>query len=181
MLQRLGRTFKYYFLTLLRMQNSDHRIALGFAAGFFPCWFPTMGIDIIIAIALSRLVCGNLAAAVIAASAGSVLWPLLFYMNYKIGLFISKLFASAAPVSFRDVIHSPVPGRNYSVLADYLNKLGDLGVNFLIGSLVNSVVSIFVVYATFRFLLSRYRKPMLHKIKLGVKHRRKQCERSKSA
>lgn len=180
MLQRLGRTIKYYFLTLLRMQNSDHRIALGFAAGFFPCWFPTMGIDIVIAIALSRLFSANIAAAVIAASAGSVMWPLLFFINYKVGSFLRDMFSGLFPEKIGSMVVTSVPGWNYPVLAEYFSRIGNLGFNFLIGSVVNSLVSVFVVYGVSRLLMSRYRQPMLHKVKISVKHRRKQGERSKS-
>ncbi|MFC7681077.1 DUF2062 domain-containing protein [Paenibacillus sp. GCM10028914] len=165
MLRRILRTLKYYFLTILRMQNSDHRIALGFSAGFFPCWYPTFGVDIIIAIALSRVIGGNMAAAILAATTGSMLWPLLFFINYKVGYLISHIFSSPPPIDLVDVIHTPVPDRDYSVLARYFSKLGDMGVNFLIGSAVNSLIFSVVLYFIVRFLLSQYRKPLLNKIK----------------
>ncbi|WP_054956986.1 DUF2062 domain-containing protein [Paenibacillus dakarensis] len=171
MLRRLLRTLKYYTLTLLRMQNSDHRISLGFAAGFFPCWYPTFGGDIILAIALSRVIGGNMVAAVLIASIGSFLWPLLFYINYKIGFLISHIFSSPPPVDLQDVIHTPIPERNYSVLASYFSKLGDMGVNFLIGSAVNSILFSFIMYFVVRHLLSYYRTPLLIKIKKTSKNR----------
>ena len=172
MLRRFFRTLKYYFLTLLRMQNSDHRIALGVSVGFFPCWYPTFGVDIIIAMALSRAVSGNMAAAILAASTGSLLWPLLFFINYKVGVLISHLFSSPPPIGLKEVINAPVPERNYSVLADYFSRLGDMGVNFLIGSAVNSLISSVIVYIIFRLLLCHYRKPLLLKIKRAAKNKR---------
>lgn len=162
------------------MQNSDHRIALGFAAGFFPCWFPTMGIDIVIAIALSRLFSANIAAAVIAASTGSVLWPLLFFINFKVGSFLREMFSGFFPEKIGSMVMTPIPGWNHTVLADFFSHIGNLGFNFLIGSVFNSIVSVFAVYGVSRLLMSRYRQPLLHKMKISVKHRRKQCERSRS-
>lgn len=171
MLRRFLRTLKYYILTLLRMQNSDHRIALGFSAGFFPCWYPTFGVDIVIAIALSRVVSGNMVAAILAASTGSFLWPLLFFINYKVGYLISHIFSSPPSIDLEDVINAPIPDRDYSVLASYFSKLGDMGVNFLIGSAVNSIIFSFVLYFVARYLLSQYRKPLLIKIKKARKKR----------
>lgn len=179
MLHRLFRKLKYYLLKLLRMQNSDHRIAIGFSAGFFPCWYPTFGIDILIAMALSRMVRGNIVAAVIAASIGQLIWPVLFFINYKIGILISHLFSTPTPVNLRDVIHNPVPERNFSVLADYFSKLGDMGLNFLIGSAVNSLLSVVFVYFTFRLLLCHYREPLLLKIKKASKKKRAQLKQIK--
>ncbi|UNK17361.1 DUF2062 domain-containing protein [Paenibacillus sp. N3/727] len=179
MLRKFLRTLKYYFLSLLRMKNSDHQIAIGFSSGFFPCWYPTFGIDILIAMAFSRMVRGNMAAAVIAASIGQLLWPLLFFINYKIGVLVSHLFSSPTPIKLQDVIHIPVPDRKYSVLADYFSKLGDMGLNFLIGSIVNSLISSVVVYFIFRLLLCYYRKPLLLKIKRTSKRKRTQVEQIK--
>lgn len=75
MLLKYIRRLKYYILRTLRMQNSDHRIALGFAVGFFPCWYPTFGIDLLLAPLLARLVRGNIPSAFLAATAGPSYGP----------------------------------------------------------------------------------------------------------
>ena len=66
MLHKLKTYFTYYGIRMLRIKKGDHRIAIGFAIGFFHCWFPTFGIGLPLSIAMARLVRGNMPSAILA-------------------------------------------------------------------------------------------------------------------
>lgn len=164
MTNKLIRRVKYYCLKLLRIKKSDHVIAIGFIAGFFHCWFPTFGIGMLLSIGLARLLKGNLAAAVISGTLGSFMWPLLFFMNYKVGFILKSLFHS--PITELDeAISHPVPDPDYSETVDHISTFGKLGLHFLAGSIVNSIIFSIVGYFVLRFILKRYRLPLLQKLR----------------
>ncbi|GAB6926741.1 hypothetical protein JCM10914A_07240 [Paenibacillus sp. JCM 10914] len=169
MLHKYIRKFKYYLLRTLRMQNSDHRIALGFAVGFFPCWFPTFGIDLLLAPLLARLVKGNIPSAFLAATTGSVLWPGLFYWNYKVGVMVHLLTTYPRSFEIEDAITAPIPETDYIIETDHFGIWGDMGINFLVGAVINSFLSTLILYAILRIILSKYRKPWLDSIKKSIK------------
>lgn len=161
MLQKIVKPLKYYCLRLLRIQKGDHMIALGFAIGFFPCWFPTFGIGLPLSLALARFVRGNIPAAILAATLGSFTWPMLFYLNYKTGFLLNKLFTSPS-FNLDEAINEPVPESDYVDTANHYGNLSDIGWNFLTGSITNSILLTVVIYFIFRFIVRRYRAPLLH-------------------
>lgn len=164
MIRKWLRKIKYYFLKLLRIRKSDHVVAIGFVAGFFHCWFPTFGVGMLMSIALAKLLRGNLAAAIISGSIGSFLWPGLFFLNYRVGFIIESLFR--APVSqLDDAIGEPVPDVHYSKAADHFSSFGDIGLNFLAGSIVNSILFSIIGYVVLRIILKHYRLPLLRKLR----------------
>ncbi|MEC0092198.1 DUF2062 domain-containing protein [Paenibacillus macquariensis] len=145
---RIFRKFKYDSLRLLRIKKSDHLISMGFIAGFFHCWFPTFGIGLLLSIGLARLLRGNVVAAVISGSLGTVMWPGLFFLNYKIGFALLSLF-----------YFSTIQGTHEGVM--HHHRFGHMGMNFLVGSIVNSIVFSIMGYFLLRFVLMKYRLPLL--------------------
>ncbi|MGG3504671.1 DUF2062 domain-containing protein [Paenibacillus lautus] len=172
MLYKYIRRLKYYIIRTLRMQNSDHRIALGFAVGFFPCWYPTFGIDLLLAPLLARMVRASVPSAFLAASAGTVLWPILFYTNYRIGVFVHLFTTFPKTFEIEDALSAPVPETDYRIETNHFGRLGDMGVNFFVGALINSILSTLILYILLRILLFVYRRPMLHKIKESIRRRK---------
>lgn len=161
---KLIRRMKYYCLRLLRIKNSDHRIAVGFMAGFFHCWFPTFGIGMLLSVGVAKLLRGNLAAAIISGSLGSFMWPVLFFLNYKVGFILSSFFTTPA-FQLEEVIDIPIPDFDYSETVDHFSSLGHIGTHFLVGSLVNSVLFSIVGYYVVRYILKYYRQPLLRKLR----------------
>lgn len=161
---KLIRRTKYYCLKILRIKKSDHKIAIGFISGFFHCWFPTFGIGMLLSIALAKLLRGNLAASIIASSIGSVLWPFLFFLNYKIGYILSSLTSSPS-FELDEALAVPVPEPDYSEAADHFGSIANMGMNFLVGSLVNSLLFSIVGYYIVRYALKRYRQPLLKQLR----------------
>ncbi|MFX3632548.1 MAG: DUF2062 domain-containing protein [Candidatus Pristimantibacillus sp.] len=161
---KLIRRAKYYCLKILRIKKSDHIIAIGFISGFFHCWFPTFGIGMLLSIALAKLLRGNLPASIIAGSIGSVLWPVLFFLNYKIGYILNSLLSSPS-FELDEALAVPVPEPDYSETADHFGSIANMGMNFLVGSLVNSLLFSLLGYYLVRYALKRYRQPLLKKLR----------------
>lgn len=169
MINRIHRRLKYYCLRMIRTNNGNHSVAIGLTLGFFPCWFPTFGIGMVASVALSRVFKGSIPAAVLSAILGSFTWPVLFFLNYKVGSVIRSLFYSGH-VEFEEVILSPPPVSNYEETFEGLQRLGNIGTDFLVGSVTNSILFSLLGYGAVLLLLHRYRHFLLSKLRSpGIK------------
>ncbi len=157
------RKFKYYCLRLLRIKKSDHVVALGSILGFLHCWFPTFIVGLPISLLLTRLLRGNLAACVIFSTIGSFTWPGLFYMNYKVGFWLSRLVGTPAPHHPAENAANVAPPIAHK--AGHFASFGHMGMTFLVGSIVNSIVFSIIGYFVIRFILNRYRPALITKLK----------------
>ena len=155
------RKLKLASIRLLRVKEGNHQIALGFVIGFFPCWFPTFGIGPALSVGLTKLVRGNVVAAAVAAALGSFAWPILFYLNYMIGNVFRSLSKEPTIENIDQLLLEDVPTADYTETLDGLNQLGDMGLNFLFGSIWNSLFFTAVGYVAIRFVLRRYRHVLL--------------------
>jgi uncharacterized protein (DUF2062 family) len=153
---RLLRNIKYALIRLFRLKKGAKQVSLGFVFGFFPSWFPTFGIGPILSIALTKYVKGSVVSAVVAAALGSFCWPLLFYLNYKVGYYItfSKQGTATAPEIDYDKV-------DYIEPIEQVNMLEDIGISFLAGSIVNSILFSLIGYFVFYYIFSRYRSVIL--------------------
>lgn len=163
-MKRLVRALKYKTIRLLRIRKGSHQVALGTVFGFFPCWFPTFGVGPALSVLLCKLVRGNVPAAILAASFGSFLWPVLFFLNYQAG---RLLYSKETPV----VIAPPSqpyyewPDIYYEEPIKQVNQWESVGVEFLVGSIFNSIVFSAIGYLIVRVIMNRYRKPLLQLFK----------------
>lgn len=165
------RKLKYAIIRLLRLKNAARQIALGLVLGFFPCWFPTFGLGAFLSVMLAKLVRGNILAALLSAAVGSILWPLLFYLNYAVGEKLMRRFDETiepSPVSFEspsdffdlDFAEEMVE-IDYVEPIEQINSWSDIGIQFAVGAAANSILFSFAGYFIFRFSLNRFRKPLL--------------------
>ncbi|TLS53833.1 DUF2062 domain-containing protein [Paenibacillus antri] len=166
MLLKWRRRAKFYVIKLLRAGQGNHKVALGFVLGFFPCWFPTFGVGPALSIFFAKLLRTSVASSIVAAGVGSVAWPLLFFANYKVGNVLRAVWSKEAPIAeVDDLLLETVPEPDYAHAADHLNRLGDMGLNFMVGSIANSLVFSVLFYLCIRSLLARYRAPLLRTLR----------------
>lgn len=159
------RQFRCALIQLLRSRQGASKIALGLAFGFVPCWFPTFGIGPAMSIGLTKLVRGSMTGALLAAGVGSFAWPLLFYMNYAVG---SLLTSRGSQVELPDAR----PGEGmYGEAADAVHSWSEVGLDFVVGSVVNSIVFTTAGFFIFRYLVRRYRPRMLRMMRSRPKAR----------
>ncbi len=163
---RLLRTMRYNMIRLFRIKAGAHRIALGFVLGFFPCWFPTFGVGPFLSVVLTRWIKGNVVAAIVAASVGSFLWPVLFYLNYMTGKMITDNWDRA-----------PDPNEDYGTTVEQVTSLNDMGMDFVIGSLMNSIVMSLAGYWLLRALFTYFRPQIYSWIKKMTLKKRQRVQK----
>lgn len=153
------RKWRLALIRLIRVKAAVHHAALGLVVGFVPCWFPTFGIGAILSAALARLFKASMTAALIAAAIGSILWPALFYLNYKIGGFVSSFFSRHTPAVIE------IEEVEYVDAAESVQSWAQMGIDFTTGAFINSLVFAVIGYYVFLVVLKRYRVPLLNKLR----------------
>lgn len=143
------RTFRYYYLRLLRLEGNPKVIARGLACGVFAGCFPWFGFQTIIGILLAFLLRGNkLAAALGTWVSNPLTYAPLFFFNFKIGQFIQG--------------RSSLGGPEFQLTDDW-SKLLDLGADILLSLSIGSfavglVASIATYFITLNILTRRQEK-----------------------
>ncbi len=153
---------KYKLIQLLRIRTGAQQVALGFVTGFFPCWFPTFGAGAALSIGITKLIKGNIVASIISAALGSILWPVLFLMNFKVGK-IWRAWADTQTIvadSNIDIVEV-----EYIETIDSINEWSTMGIDFLVGSIINSLLFTILGYFIIRFILDHYRHSLLRLIR----------------
>jgi uncharacterized protein (DUF2062 family) len=151
-------------IRLLRLKTGAKQISLGIVIGFFPCWFPTFFFGPLLSVALTKLMKGNLIAAIISASVGSFLWPILFLFNYQLGALLTNkqdTVTETTEIDYDKEIYLETIEEGKNIFGEITDK----GMSFVVGSLVNSIVFTIIGYFLFYYILSRYREKMLHKLR----------------
>lgn len=165
-MRKLWRKFKYKLIQLLRIRTGAHQIALGFVTGFFPCWFPTFGVGAALSIGITKLIKGNMLASLISATFGSILWPMLFFMNFKVGRICKDWMTShnnalVKGTALDHIAVEDILDIEYIETIDNINEWSELGFDFLIGSIVNSILFTILSYFIIKLILNRYQSTLL--------------------
>lgn len=152
---KLKRRLKYNLLRLFRLKAGPHQIAMGLTLGFIPNWFPTFGLGPMLSIGLAKLTGVNLIAAVIGGVLGAPIWPILFFMNYKVG---SLIFHEPSKVDDIEEVDY------YEAIDDTVGTTSG-SIPYITGTLINVVLSSVLVYLAIYFLFRRYRLNILLRIR----------------
>lgn len=153
------RKWRLALIRLVRVKSAAHHVSLGLVVGFVPCWLPTFGIGAILSAALARWFKASVTAALLAAAIGSFLWPALFYLNYKIGGFVSTLFSRHIPADIE------IEEVEYAEAAESVQTWAQMGIDFTVGAFINSIVFAVMGYYGFLVILKRCRLPLLNKLR----------------
>lgn len=139
-------------LRLLRQGGSRERIARGFALGLIVNFLPTFGFGVLISGFFARLLGGNLVAGLVGGGSLTLLWPVLFLANVRVGSLVVR------------------PERVIDGLADVTSEAVSAmvwGRAFLVGSVINCVV---VGTAIYLLMLALYR-PLRPRALAGLRGR----------
>ncbi len=145
--QNIKRVAKYHFIRLFRIKSGAKQVAFGFSLGFIPNWFPTFGFGPILSVAISKPLRANLVAAIIGGLSGAFLWPFLFYLNLKAGNFLVHIGTHLSSIEKEDI----------EAVQLFYYKTKTIGLEFLIGALVNCTLFAVISYFSLYFILSRHR------------------------
>ena len=80
------RSFRYLSKRILRLGDSPHAIAAGFACGVLVSWTPFVGFHCIMSALIAFVIGGNLVASAIGTAVGNPLtFPLMWWLAYETG------------------------------------------------------------------------------------------------
>ncbi|ANF96425.1 DUF2062 domain-containing protein [Paenibacillus bovis] len=162
---RIGRYLKLNTIRLLRLRKGAHQVAVGFAVGLVPSWYPLLGIGPLLSLGLNRLFKGALPAAIFAASLDSFVWPLTFFMNYHTGHFLVTLWRSASLPSRMPNVRIPDWPEDYMQPIHHAHRWRDAGIDFSVGAAVNSLVFGIIIYVVIKWVMLRYREHLLRMLR----------------
>ena len=156
---KIKRRIKYYFIRVFRLKGSPHQVAAGISMGFLPSWFPTFGLGPVLSVGLAKLSRTNEVAAFVGGVIGTPIWPLLFLLNYQVGSAIldrQPKIDKLEEVDYSSALEHTVEG---------VNNFQSSGYSFLLGAVINIVISSILVYFVIYFLFKRYRVSILNKLR----------------
>jgi len=163
MSQKIRDVFLYQAIRFFRLHGSREKGARGFAVGLACNFYPTFGLGAVISGFLAKLVGGNIVAGFIGGSTLAFFWPLLFYINMRVG----SIFLTP-PILVDEF--SDVTPQSVSRLV--------WGQTFAIGAILNSVIFGLIAYFGFLLLYERIRPAALRWLQRKIHERRMALRRS---
>jgi len=154
------RKLRNWFVHLLHLDESAHRIALGVAIGVFVAFTPTIGLQMLLIFFLTSLFRVNVAAGVpMAWLTNPLTIPLIFYWNYRVGcLLLGK------PDSAVEEFHKTVSAFAQQDLTWWalVKEWWDLAMRVApplwVGSVAIGVVAAALTYGLMYHLITAYRR-----------------------
>jgi uncharacterized protein len=152
---KLSRKIKFHLIRLFRIKASAHQVALGFTIGFVPNWFPTFGLGPILSLGLAKFARVNLISAVAGGLIGTLLWPILFFLNYRSG---SLLHMKSSRVDEIEEVE-------YLEVVETVSNFHTGSTLFLTGALINILLFSILLYWIVYFIFKKYRVEILLRLK----------------
>ena len=155
-------TIIFQAIRFFRLSGSREKGARGFAVGLACNFYPTFGLGALLSGFLAKLVGGNVVAGFIGGSMLAFFWPLLFYVNMRVG----SLFLRP-PIVVDDL---------GDITLQTVNRLV-WGQTFLIGSLINSLIAATAAYFAFLLLYQRIRPHALRWLRQKARERHRPSQK----
>ena len=156
----VGRQLKRFFVyRVLHVDDTPHRIALGFAIGMFICWTPTIGFQMVLTLAIAALLRANKAVGVpLAWISNPITIPAIFSFNYGVGATLLGLPYDLK--EFKKFAKAAMSSDNgwFERLHDLWQAMWSIFWPLWVGSIVAGLVLGVVSYFGVRFAVVRYRK-----------------------
>ena len=156
---KITRRIRYYLIRLFRLKSSPHHVALGLTIGLIPNWLPTFGLGPFLSVSLAKLVKTNSISALIGGVIGTPIWPLLFFLNYKVGSFVFDRKSNVDELD--EVEYIETIQHTFIGIVDTHSS----GFLFISGAVINIVISSILIYFLAYLLFKMYRVSILNKIK----------------
>ncbi len=130
----------YHLIRLFLIRGQSEKVARGFAVGLVVNFFPTFGFGVVISPAVARLCGGNIVAGFAGGALLTFVWPLLFFLNLRVG---------------GQFIKPPVPINEFDDVTEKTMDALLWGQTFVAGAVINSIVVGGAVYLALRLLYQR--------------------------
>ena len=140
----LKRASLFYFLKLLRVKDSQDKLAIGFACGSMVSFTPFIGFHFFLAVIFAYLLRGNIVASLIGTFIGNPFtFPFIWIFIYKVGnIFFKNDQNFSLELTFQSLFD-----QGYDIL-----------IPMLIGSLIVSIPIWLISYYTVKFLILSFKK-----------------------
>ena len=140
----LKRASLFYFLKLVRVKDSQDKLAIGFACGSMVSFTPFIGFHFFLAIIFAYILRGNLVASLIGTFIGNPFtFPFIWIFIYKVGnIFFKSNQKFSLELTFQSLFD-----QGYDIL-----------IPMLIGSLIVSIPIWLISYYTVKFLILSFKK-----------------------
>ena len=140
----LKRASLFYFLKLIRVKDSKHKLSIGFACGSMVSFTPFIGFHFLLAVIFAYILRGNVVASLIGTFIGNPFtFPFIWLFIYKVGnIFFKNDQNLSLEFTFQNL----------------LNQGYDILMPMLIGSLIVSIPIWFISYFTVKFLMESFKK-----------------------
>lgn len=145
---KLKRRTRYYVLRFSRLKASPHQVALGLMMGFIPNWFPTFGFGPVLSMGIAKMAKVNVFAAVIGGIIGTPLWPVLFWLNYRVGGMFQNQPSEVEQLEEVEYLEA---------VNDAVGSIQSGSLQFLAGACINILMSSMVLYVLVFMLFRKYR------------------------
>ncbi len=140
----IKRTSLFYFLKLIRVKDTQDKLAKGFAFGSMVSFTPFIGFHFLLAVIFAYIFRGNIVASLIGTFVGNPFtFPFIWIFIYKIGNIFFK------------------NDQNFSLELTFQNLFDqgyDILIPMLIGSLIVSIPVWLISYFTVKFLMSSFKR-----------------------
>lgn len=156
---KITRIIKYNLLRLFRLKSGPHQVASGVTIGFIPSWLPTFGLGPILSVGMARFLKANTISALVGGVLGTFIWPLLFFLNYKVGSLLldrNTKVDELDEVEYIDAIEHTYTGIVSSHSSGFI---------FLTGAMCNIVISSIFIYIMVYIMFKTYRVRILNRIR----------------
>ncbi len=140
----LKRASLFYFLKLVRVKDSQDKLAIGFACGSMVSFTPFIGFHFFLAVIFAYLLRGNIVASLIGTFIGNPFtFPFIWIFIYKVGnIFFKNDQNFSLELTFQSLFD-----QGYDIL-----------IPMLIGSLIVSIPIWLISYYTVKFLILSFKK-----------------------
>ena len=140
----LRRASLFYFLKLIRVKDSQDKLAIGFACGSMVSFTPFIGFHFFLAIIFAYIFRGNVVASLIGTFVGNPFtFPFIWIFIYKVG---NLFFKNDQKLSLELTFQS------------FFDQGYDILIPMMIGSLIVSIPIWFISYFTVKFLITTFKK-----------------------
>ena len=140
----LKRASLFYFLKLVRVKDSQDKLAIGFACGSMVSFSPFIGFHFLLAVIFAYIFRGNIVASLIGTFVGNPFtFPFIWIFIYKVGnIFFKNDQNFSLELTFQSLFD-----QGYDIL-----------IPMLIGSLIVSIPIWLISYYTVKFLILSFKK-----------------------
>ncbi|MDN5321840.1 MAG: uncharacterized protein PWQ67_294 [Clostridia bacterium] len=143
------RLTKYYLLRFLRIATSPLAAAGGFACGTIVHFYPTSGFGLAFALFLAKLTRTSCIASSLAWALTMPLVPIMFYLNFVTGDLFLGITTEDILTAVKDLATLKFSG------------FWEIGKTFIIGSIINGILGLMVLWFLGFLFLKRYRQSAL--------------------